>query len=237
MIYSINIGIIILITIALFGGGGGAPIIGIIVNFYLWYTSDSRLIKKYDVSIIMKGKGTNANFIKKEKGKKPLENPSQIEIQLYYIVEKLSHQAGIPMPKVGISETWNDYNACTIGRSRRKATIFVTRRLLHEVYSKFEYEELEAIIAHELGHVINRDVSVMTWASTFSYLTIPLTYPLSRYREFKADEVACKITKEPKYLISALDKLDSYIIDHRIKDIFVGRHPKTIDRIKNIMSI
>jgi Zn-dependent protease with chaperone function len=98
---------------------------------------------------------------------------------------------------------------------------------------ELNYKELEAIIAHELGHIINRDVAIMTWAATYSYLTFVLTYPLSRYREFKADETGCQITGEPQYLISALEKLSMYTKNNRIRDMVFGTHPPTQDRIES----
>src|SRR5690242_3270417 len=75
---------------------------------------------------------------------------------LYHIVERLAAQANLPMPKVFITENAQP-NAFATGRSPEHAAVCVTTGLLSTV-SK---EELAGVIAHELGHVRNRDTLTM----------------------------------------------------------------------------
>jgi heat shock protein HtpX len=90
--------------------------------------------------------------------------PAQ-EPELHGIIERLCVQANLPKPKVGVIET-SMPNACAMGRSPKSATVCATRGIL-ELLSP---AELEGVMAHELTHVINRDVMVMTLASFFATL-------------------------------------------------------------------
>jgi heat shock protein HtpX len=87
------------------------------------------------------------------------------EPELYGIVERLCVQANLAMPKVAVIET-SMPNACAMGRSKKATTVCATRGIL-ELLSP---AELEGVMAHELTHVINRDVMVMTLASFFATL-------------------------------------------------------------------
>ncbi len=84
---------------------------------------------------------------------------------LHGIIERLCVQANLPKPRVAVIESQMP-NACAMGRSPRSATVCATRGIL----STLEPGELEAVIGHELTHVINRDVMVMTLASFFASL-------------------------------------------------------------------
>jgi heat shock protein HtpX len=81
---------------------------------------------------------------------------------LYGMVQKLSMAAGIPMPKVAISELQVP-NAFATGRSQKHAAVAVTQGLLQVLDEK----ELEAVLAHEISHIRSKDVIVMTYASFF----------------------------------------------------------------------
>jgi heat shock protein HtpX len=83
--------------------------------------------------------------------------------ELYAIVERLCIQANLPMPRLAIAETPMP-NAFAVGRSPSNATVCATTGLL-ELLSP---SELEAVLAHELTHIQNRDVMVMTIASFFA---------------------------------------------------------------------
>jgi heat shock protein HtpX len=83
--------------------------------------------------------------------------------QLYATVERLAIQANLPMPHVAIAQTPMP-NAFAVGRSPSAATVCVTTGLL----SMLEQPELEAVLGHELTHVLNRDVMLMTIASFFA---------------------------------------------------------------------
>jgi heat shock protein HtpX len=87
------------------------------------------------------------------------------EPELHGIVDRLCVQADLPKPRVCVMET-SMPNACAMGRSQKSATVCATRGIL-ELLSP---AELEGVMAHELTHVINRDVMVMTLASFFATL-------------------------------------------------------------------
>ena len=82
---------------------------------------------------------------------------------LHALVERLAIQADVPMPQVAISDLPAP-NAFALGRSPKHATVCVTEGLLQLL----ERNELEGVLAHELGHIRNRDVALMTMASFFA---------------------------------------------------------------------
>jgi heat shock protein HtpX len=84
---------------------------------------------------------------------------------LHALVERLAIQADVPMPRVAISDIPVP-NAFAMGRSPRHATVCVTAGLLQIL----ERNELEGVLAHEIGHIRNRDVALMTMASFFASL-------------------------------------------------------------------
>jgi heat shock protein HtpX len=83
--------------------------------------------------------------------------------ELYATVERLAIQANLPMPRVAIAQTPMP-NAFAVGRSPSAATVCVTTGLLQML----DQPELEAVLGHELTHVLNRDVMLMTIASFFA---------------------------------------------------------------------
>jgi heat shock protein HtpX len=83
--------------------------------------------------------------------------------QLHGLIERLCIQANLPKPRVAIAQTPMP-NAFAVGRSPRTSTVCATTGLL-ELLSP---SELEGVMAHELTHVQNRDVMVMTIASFFA---------------------------------------------------------------------
>ncbi len=87
----------------------------------------------------------------------------QEEPELHGIIERLCVQADLPKPRVCVMENQMP-NAFAMGRSQKSATVCATRGIL-ELLSP---AELEGVMAHELTHVINRDVMVMTLASFFA---------------------------------------------------------------------
>jgi heat shock protein HtpX len=80
--------------------------------------------------------------------------------ELHQLVDKLSAEAGIPKPRVAIVPT-DVPNAFATGRSLHHSVIAATSGLLQRLNA----EEVEAVLAHELSHVRNRDVAVITLAS------------------------------------------------------------------------
>ncbi|AKU06294.1 MULTISPECIES: zinc metalloprotease HtpX [Haloferax] len=83
--------------------------------------------------------------------------------KLHAMVGRLSQQADLPKPKVAIADT-RVPNAFATGRSQKSSAVCVTTGLMDTL----DDDELEGVIAHELAHVKNRDVMVMTIASFLS---------------------------------------------------------------------
>ena len=83
--------------------------------------------------------------------------------ELIGMIQRLCIQADIPMPHVAIANTAMP-NAFAVGRSPKNATVCVTSGLL----DLLEPGELEAVVGHELTHIANRDVMVMTLAGFFA---------------------------------------------------------------------
>jgi heat shock protein HtpX len=90
--------------------------------------------------------------------------------QLHAIVERLCIQANLPKPRVAIAQTPMP-NAFAVGRSPKTATVCVTTGLLDTL----SVPEVEAVLGHELTHVQNRDVMVMTIASFFASIASFIT--------------------------------------------------------------
>ncbi len=83
------------------------------------------------------------------------------EPRLHGIIERLVAIADMPKPKkIAVMDT-HVPNAFATGRNPKNAVIAVTRGLLNRLNER----ELEAVLGHELAHVKNRDVMVLTWAS------------------------------------------------------------------------
>jgi heat shock protein HtpX len=83
--------------------------------------------------------------------------------QLHAMVERLCVQANLPKPRVAVANTPMP-NAFAVGRSPKKATVCATTGIM----DLLSPAELEGVMAHELTHVQNRDVLVMTIASFFA---------------------------------------------------------------------
>jgi heat shock protein HtpX len=90
----------------------------------------------------------------------PAEQP-----ELHGIIERLCVQADLPKPRVCVMES-SMPNAFAMGRSRKSTTVCATSGILELLSTP----ELEGVMAHELTHVINRDVMVMTLAGFFASL-------------------------------------------------------------------
>lgn len=113
------------------------PIIGFF-SFLQWWFSDSILLGS-----------AGAKEVKKE------DNP-----KLHKLVDDLAGRVGIKSPKIAIIDT-DVPNAFATGRSKNRATVAVTRGIL----SILNDEELEAVLGHEIGHIMNRDVTVLAFAN------------------------------------------------------------------------
>jgi heat shock protein HtpX len=83
--------------------------------------------------------------------------------ELHATISRLSQQADLPKPKVAVADS-RVPNAFATGRSQKASAVAVTTGLLRTL----DRDELEGVLAHELAHVKNRDVMVMTIASFLS---------------------------------------------------------------------
>jgi heat shock protein HtpX len=86
------------------------------------------------------------------------------------MIERLCIQADLPKPKVAIADTAMP-NAFAMGRSPKSATVCATTGIINTLAP----HELEAVMAHELAHVKNRDVLIMTVASFFATVASMIT--------------------------------------------------------------
>ncbi len=90
--------------------------------------------------------------------------------ELHAMVERLCAMADLPKPRVAVVDT-DVPNAFATGRNPKHAVIAVTQGL----WRRLEPQELEGVLAHELSHVANRDVLIMTVASFFAMLAAMIT--------------------------------------------------------------
>jgi heat shock protein HtpX len=112
-----------------------------VVNFVSYYWSDSIVVRMSRAKIIQES-----------------ENPT-----LYRVVQKVAQEAQIPMPRVGIVNSPQP-NAFATGRGPSKAVVVATSSILQTLNTT----ELEAVISHEIGHVIHRDVLTSSVAATIA---------------------------------------------------------------------
>ncbi len=129
---------------------GLAPMLLIVIGlaFFQYYSSDKLALR-----------AAGARVVSRE------EAP-----QLHDMVERLCAMADLPKPRVAIMDTPVP-NAFATGRSPKHAAVCVTTGL----WERLEPKEVEGVLAHELSHVANRDVLIMTLASFFAMLAAILT--------------------------------------------------------------
>jgi heat shock protein HtpX len=90
--------------------------------------------------------------------------------ELFGTVQRLAQQADLPMPRVAIMDTPMP-NAFATGRSPSHAVVVVTRGLLNQLTQP----ELEAVLGHEMTHIRNRDMTIMTMAGSFAAVAAWIT--------------------------------------------------------------
>ncbi|MDG6968593.1 MAG: M48 family metalloprotease, partial [Nitrososphaerota archaeon] len=112
-----------------------------LLNFVSYYWSDTMVVKMSGAKIIQES-----------------DNP-----QLFAAVRTVASKAGIPMPKVGIVQSPQP-NAFATGRGPHKAVVVATSSILQALAPS----ELEAVIGHEIGHVVHRDVLTSSVAATMA---------------------------------------------------------------------
>src|SRR5712691_4878749 len=90
--------------------------------------------------------------------------------ELHALIERLCAMADLPKPRIAVIDTPVP-NAFATGRNPKHAAVAVTTGLLQ----RLEPQEIEGVLAHELSHIANRDVAIMTVASFFAMLAAMLT--------------------------------------------------------------
>ena len=127
-----------------FGGQNGmliALVIAAVLNFVSYFFSDKIALAMYRAKPVTREELPRA----------------------YQIVERLTQRVGIPMPKIYVIPTESP-NAFATGRNPAHASVAVT----HGILGLLTDEELEGVLAHELGHVRNRDILISSIAATIA---------------------------------------------------------------------
>ena len=83
--------------------------------------------------------------------------------KLHRIVKNICMKSGLPMPKIAIIPTQNP-NAFATGRNKKKAVVAATEGII----ALLDDDEIEGVLAHEMAHVGNRDIMVMSAAATIA---------------------------------------------------------------------
>jgi heat shock protein HtpX len=128
----------------MFGGTGGAMIALLLaagLNFFAYWNADKIVLKMHNAR----------------------EVDARSAPEFHAMVARLAERAGLPMPKVYIIDEPNP-NAFATGRNPENAAVAATTGLL----AMLSREEVEAVMAHELGHVRNRDTLIMTMVATIA---------------------------------------------------------------------
>src|ERR1700756_1534911 len=136
---------LLLMSIGGFFGGQRVILIGLIfaavMNFVSYFFSDKIALATYRAQAVTR---------------------EQLP-RVYQVVERLSQKAGLPMPKIYVIPTESP-NAFATGRNPQHASVAVTQGILNLLND----EELEGVLAHELGHVNNRDILISSVAATLA---------------------------------------------------------------------
>jgi heat shock protein HtpX len=126
------------------GGQGGMLIafaIAVAMNFFAYWNSDKMVLRMHGA----------------------MEVDARTAPQLHAMVARLVQRAQMPMPKVYVIDTPQP-NAFATGRNPENAAVAATTGIMQMLTE----DELEAVMAHELGHVKNRDTLIMTVTATFA---------------------------------------------------------------------
>ena len=130
-----------------------ALVMAVVMNFASYFFSDKIALSMYHAQRVSE-----------------TENPEVYRI-IGPMTQRLCQRIGIPMPKLWVIPD-NSPNAFATGRNPKHASVAVTAGLL-ELMSE---SELEGVIAHELGHVANRDILTQSVAATMGSAITSLTY-------------------------------------------------------------
>jgi heat shock protein HtpX len=136
--------LILIVAGEYFGGTNGALIAFVIaaaMNFFSYFYSDKIALAMYGARPVTRDELPRA----------------------YEVVERLTGRAGLPMPKIYVIPS-DSPNAFATGRNPQHASVAVT----HGILNLLTDEELEGVLAHELGHVRNRDILTSSVAATIA---------------------------------------------------------------------
>ncbi len=139
---------VLLVGGQLVGGRQGlqiALVIAIGMNFFSYFFSDKMALSYYSAQPVT-----------------PEENP-EVYARLAPVVQKLAHTMQIPMPKLWMIPD-DSPNAFATGRNPQHASVACTVGILRIMNDR----ELEGVIAHELGHVLHRDILISSVAATIA---------------------------------------------------------------------
>jgi len=125
-----------------------AFMIALLMNFFAYFFSDKMVLAQ-----------SGARAVSEE------EAP-----ELYRMVRELTAKGKMPMPRIYIMEDPSP-NAFATGRNPSHAAVAVTSGILRTLQPR----ELKAVLGHELSHVKNRDILIMTIAATFAGMLMMLT--------------------------------------------------------------
>ena len=126
------------------GGANGALLFLLISaasNFFMYFASSKMVLRMYRGQIVTEAEAPD----------------------LYRMVDRLRQRAALPMPTVAIAPHAQP-NAFATGRNPQNAVVCVTQGILDLV----DRDELEGVIAHELAHIRNRDMLLMTFTATMA---------------------------------------------------------------------
>ncbi len=136
---------VLLVLIGEHFGGRDGLILGFLfaagMNFFTYFYSDKLALKMYKAQPVTREELPRA----------------------YEVVERMTQRMGIPMPKMYVIPTESP-NAFATGRNPKHASVAMT----HGILSLLNDEELEGVLAHELGHVQNRDILTSSIAATLA---------------------------------------------------------------------
>lgn len=125
----------------------GSAVLGLIITVGFawgqWYFSDSLALKSMGAKVVT----------------------SEQAPELHGMIDRLCALADMPKPRVAVAVT-DMPNAFATGRTPKHSAVCVTTGIMQ----RLDADELEGVLAHELSHVANRDVSVMTVASSLGLL-------------------------------------------------------------------
>ncbi len=132
----------------MFGGRNGlaiALVIAVGLNFFSYFFSDKMALAMYSAQPVT-----------------PQENPD-VYARVFPLVQSLTQRMGLPMPRLWLIQDPSP-NAFATGRNREHASVAFTAGVLQLMNN----QELEGVVAHELGHVKNRDILTSSVAATIA---------------------------------------------------------------------